>query len=163
MRDADSLGKQLNNSSINKIEASSNLSCSTRHPFYKSLQDLFNSTDESITLTETRKKDIIYSKLQKQRSAIQKLQELMKGLKKEIRAKGSRRLVDIDNRRVDSGIKMFEGVEAFFKQASAMDVKRSSDLKSLFCKYSREEVQDILENFKNFCVPSFLRENNMYS
>lgn len=88
--------QKLNNSSINKIEAASH--GSAKHPFYKCLQELFNNYDfpESKSDSnwadsnlENRKKDIIYSKLQKQRSAIQKLEEVMTEMAKLIKSKGS--------------------------------------------------------------------------
>jgi hypothetical protein len=76
---------------------------------------LFNTYDENDCLTDHRKKDIIYSKLQKQRSAIQKLESIMKDMKKDIKSKGNQKFGNIEHRQVDSVIKMYEGVDAFVK------------------------------------------------
>ena len=51
-----------------------------KHPFYKSLQVLFNSTILDKTgesIVDKRNKDIIYSKLQKHRSSIDRLMEVV--------------------------------------------------------------------------------------
>ena len=126
-----------------QIKSPSRKSPNSSHfiPFYKSLQQLFlslnranNDESELSHYSEKRGKDIIYSKLQKQRSSLQKLQTLLER---------EDRLIASDFGKIDSVMKMYKGIDEFISVQIGMAEPT----------YSIE----VLQIFRDFCIPKFLQ------
>ena len=95
-------------------------------PFYKSLQDLFNSFDltenqksskakaseNQSGLSDKRTKDIIYSKLQKQRTSLLKFEEILNLMQK---SETKQKFKTSDFKKIESVVKIYEGIKEFCK------------------------------------------------
>jgi hypothetical protein len=102
-------------------------------------------------------KDIIYSKLQKQRDSISKFEQIMQ------KGKGSYSTEEFN--KIESLIKILEGIREFVNQQQTLGEN------SIFIKLrppgdlhmsDAEYINDILKQFKAFCLPSFLMKGDIY-
>lgn len=91
-----------------KIESYSSSTSMAGQPFYKNLNKLFNHCSH-----QKRGKDIIYSKLQKQRSNITKLEGVLLSLRPN---KRFFKFQTDDFSKVESILKLFDGVEKFIEK-----------------------------------------------
>lgn len=74
----------------------------------------------------------------------------MKDKKRDIKANGNQKFINIDHRKVDSVIKMYEGVDSFVKYVNQHG---TAEFRTLFVKYDKKNIKDLLNKFKAFCIP----------
>lgn len=103
-------------------------------------------------------KDIIYSKLQKQRESILKFEQIMQS--------SSTNNYKIDEfNKIESLIKILQGIREFAD--NQLSLGSSSILIKLrpvgsYQKSDSEYLNDILKAFKTFCLPQFLIKGDIY-
>lgn len=169
------LGKRLSSEFRFRAEDNQRL----QMPFYTILQDLFKSfkilelqeSNEEIENYLRKSKDIIYSKLQKQRDLIEKfmgIQERMGSFKQQFKHEYFSKLRSIAN--IFQGIKTFTFLE--YSQGQDSKVQKLRNIDSILniindatlgaeqTGQSLIDTQRILMDFLKFCLPPFLLESN---
>jgi hypothetical protein len=100
--------------------------------------------------SKDRTKDIIYSKLQKQRMALSIFEKIMAA----IRSKRSyKKFSTEDHKKVDSVANLFKGVQEFCKHI------RETNYQLIPCAFTRDHMDQCLKQFEEHTLPPFLKDS----